>query len=338
MPLRMLEIAVPRERQDEVAEILDRSEKINSWRLEVSQSASVFHAVLPASGAEQLMDSIEEACVGYPDMRMVLLPVEGAVPRVETESPKEEAKDGEPKAEEETKKDKWRVSREELYADALDGAELSPSFLALIALAAVVASVGLLRDNVAVVIGAMVIAPLFGPNTALAVGTTLGDPRLIVNGSKTLAAGFALAFAVSAAVGLIFEADPEIPVLASRTLVTYADVTLALAAGAAATFAFTAGRASAVIGVMVAVALLPPIAASGLLIGSRHFAAATGALLLTAVNVICINLAGVAAFVFQGVRPRRWWEAERAKRASRRSGLVWTGLLAALIVLLYFFK
>ncbi|MBD3349838.1 MAG: DUF389 domain-containing protein, partial [Candidatus Eisenbacteria bacterium] len=88
--------------------------------------------------------------------------------------------------------------------------------------------------------------------------------------------------------------------------------------------------------VMVAVALLPPIAASGLLIGSRQFGAATGSLLLTAVNIISINLAGVAAFVFQGVQPRRWWEAERAKKAARRSALAWTALLAVLVTILYF--
>jgi len=336
VPLRMLEIAVPKQHEREIAGILDSNDNISSWRLEVSESVAVFHAVLPASGAEKLMDAVEDACAGCADVRMVLLPVEGAVPRIETESPDGQDEALKAQTPHEKERETWRVSREELYADALEGAELSPSFLALIALSAIVASVGLLRDNVAVVIGAMVIAPLFGPNTALAVGTTLGDIRLIVSGSKALVAGFALAFGLSAAVGLLFNADPEIPAIASRTVVTYADVTLALAAGAAATFAFTAGRASAVIGVMVAVALLPPITASGLLIGSGRFSAAAGSLLLTAVNVICINLAGVTAFVFQGVQPRRWWEAERAKKASRRSALAWALLLAALIVLLYF--
>ncbi|MCL7455381.1 MAG: hypothetical protein M8467_20285, partial [Anaerolineae bacterium] len=62
---------------------------------------------------------------------------------------------------------------------------------------------------------------------------------------------------------------------------------------------------------------------------------AGGALLLFAANVVCINLAGVATFLAQGVRPRTWWEEERARRASRTAIITWCVLLVALLVMVY---
>jgi uncharacterized hydrophobic protein (TIGR00341 family) len=330
MALRLLEIAVPTHRESQVADVLRRHEFVSTWQLEASSSGAVFHVVLPAEATEPLMDDVEGACTGCPDLRMVLVPVEAAVPHVEAEGetakPKQTTVTGVFSG--------WRVSREELHEDATDGAAVSPSFYILIALSAVVASVGLLRDSIAVIIGAMVIAPLFGPNMALAVGTSLGDMRLISRGLKALTLGLGVALGVSVVVGLFLPVDPEAPSLAARTEVSYADVILALAAGAAGAFAFTAGQARALTGVMVAVALLPPVAAFGLLVADGHMSAAGGAALLAAVNVICINLAGVGAFLLQGVRPRTWWEAERAKRASRRATAIWLILLVILVIIL----
>jgi uncharacterized hydrophobic protein (TIGR00341 family) len=262
---------------------------------------------------------------------MVLLPVEASLPRSESQPeavPQEKQTSGIAA--------RWRVGREELYEDAVDGASVSAVFYILIALSAVVASVGLLKDNVAVIIGAMVIAPLYGPNAALAVGTSLGDTKLIASALKALSLGLGIAIGVSFIVGAILPVDPGLPSLASRIVVGYADVVLALSAGAAGAFAFTASRARALTGVMVAVALLPPVAAAGLLLGEGQPHLAVSALLLAAVNIICINLSGVTAFALQGVRPRVWWEAAKAKRAIRIATGIWLTLLVLLVAILTF--
>lgn len=86
---------------------------------------------------------------------------------------------------------------------------------------------------------------------------------------------------------------------------------------------------------MVAVALLPPLVAVGMLAGSGHFLQAMGAFMLFAVNLICVNLAGVVTFIIQGVRPRTWWEAERAKKASIKGAAIGGAMLLALIIILY---
>lgn len=86
---------------------------------------------------------------------------------------------------------------------------------------------------------------------------------------------------------------------------------------------------------MVAVALVPPLVTSGMLLGSGYPAKGFDAFLLVVINMICINLAGVATFLVQGIRPINWWEAARAKKAARMTLLVWSTLLAALVLLLY---
>jgi uncharacterized hydrophobic protein (TIGR00341 family) len=224
-----------------------------------------------------------------------------------------------------------RISREELYSDIEETTQLSWVFVAMVVLSSIVAAVGILRENVAIIIGAMVIAPLLGPNVALSLATTLGDVELARRSIKTTGVGIFTALGFAALVGLILEVDPNSTEIASRTYVGIGDVVLALAAGGAATLAFTAGASSAVIGVMVAVALLPPLVTFGMLLGARFWQEALGAMLLLTVNIIAINLAGVVSFLAQGIRPINWWEADRAKKATRQAIIVWTVLLLLLV-------
>jgi uncharacterized hydrophobic protein (TIGR00341 family) len=116
-----------------------------------------------------------------------------------------------------------------------------------------------------------------------------------------------------------------------------AHIFLALASGSAGALSFTTGISTALIGVMIAVALLPPLVALGLLIGSGYYPQAFEALLLVLINVICINLAGVTTFWAQGIHPRKWWKEDRAKKATRIAVLIWFVLLTALASIIVFF-
>jgi uncharacterized hydrophobic protein (TIGR00341 family) len=272
------------------------------------------------------MDTLEDRFGASEGFRLVLLGTEAVLPRPEAE----EAEGGEEEGKEEGRS-RDRISREELYADVTEGLRVSPTHLAMAGLSAVVAAVGLLRDDVAVVIGAMVIAPLLRPNVALALASTLADRKLAWKAVVTNAAGSALALVLAVGIGLFMTVDPSIPAIASRSVIDYQSLVLALAAGAAGTLAFTRGLAGAVIGVMVAVALLPPLVSAGLLLGAGYLRPAMGAFLLTAGNLISINLAGVVTFLLQGVRPRSWWQAERAKKAALRAAGVWLVLLLVLL-------
>lgn len=228
-----------------------------------------------------------------------------------------------------------RVSREELYADVCEGLGVTRVFVGMAVLSALVASVGLVRDDVAVIIGAMVIAPLLAPNVAMSLAATLGDYGTLGRAFLTNLAGVSAAFAVAVVVGLVREIDPEISAIANRTQASVGDLVLALAAGCAGTLAFTSGLAGPVIGVMMAVALVPPLVVCGMLLGQGVYAAAWGAFLLTVANIVSINIAGVATFLAQGVRPRGWWEAERAKRSTLGVAIGWAVSLGILVLAIW---
>ena len=105
--------------------------------------------------------------------------------------------------------------------------------------------------------------------------------------------------------GVLLEGNPASPEVASRTGVGFGDIAVALASGSAGALTFTTGVSTTLIGVMVTVALLPPVVTFGLLLGGGHPALATGALSLFLMNLICVNLAGVTTFLVQGIHPWR---------------------------------
>jgi uncharacterized hydrophobic protein (TIGR00341 family) len=198
-----------------------------------------------------------------------------------------------------------------------------------------VAAVGLIENSVAVVIGAMVIAPLLGPNLALSLGTALGDIPLVRKSAQTLFAGISLAVFLSATIGSFWPSDLSSPELMSRTEAGLDSVALALASGAAAALSLTTGLSSVLVGVMVAVALLPPAATLGIMLGQGNIHLAVGASLLLAVNVVCVNLASKIVFFVKGVHPRTWLEKEKAKRAVVIYVLGWLVSLLILMLVIY---
>lgn len=135
-------------------------------------------------------------------------------------------------------------------------------------------------------------------------------------------------------IGWFAPVDLENPEIASRMQVSYADIVLASASGAAGALSFTAGVSGFLIGVMVAVALLPPLMVFGLLLGAGHIHESINAFLLFATNIVCLNISGVVMFLFQGIRPNSWWEATRAKKQTRIAIIVWISLLAVLVLLI----
>ena len=90
------------------------------------------------------------------------------------------------------------------------------------------------------------------------------------------------------------------------------------------------------VGVIFAVALLPPLVVFGILLGAGHWEPALGAFSLLMIHIICINLTGVVTFVIQGIKPYKWGEAGKAKKTSRFAISFWILLLLLLTFALYF--
>jgi uncharacterized hydrophobic protein (TIGR00341 family) len=332
MALRLLEMVLQEKDGAGVRELLNECKVLEHRQIRLVGGEVLVRILLDVEQSETVLDLLEKRYAGGDGNRVVILPVEATLPRAQAEPEPEAAPASEPSPPEE--KPPERIGREELYEDIKNGARLSRVYMAMEALTTVVAAIGLNDNSVAVIIGAMVIAPLLGPNVALSLGITLGDLALLRHGLLTALAGIAAALALSVIFGVLLNVDPILPEMAARTWVGLGDVAVALASGCAGALAFTTGVSATLIGVMVAVALLPPLVTSGLLLGGGHPTLATGAFSLFLVNLICVNLAGVSTFVLQGIKPTSWWEKDRAVKATRIAITLSVVLLAVLVGLI----
>ena len=340
MALRIVEIVVNPGSEKTVKEAVKDLDVQDLWFSRPNEERLTARMLVKAEDTEKLVDALNQRFGVFANFRVVIIPVEATIPRIE-EKPKEEPENVLAEAPpEENNKKRWikRISRDELHNEVQDSAELTTVYAITISLSVLVAAIGLLKDNVAVVIGAMVIAPLLGPNVAMSLATVLGDSKMLRRSAMTLAAGVCLAMALSLIIGMIFEVDPTIREISLRTEIGLTDIVLALASGAAGALFFTIGTSTALVGVMVAVALLPPLVTLGMLIGSGHIGLAFDTLLLFMTNFICVNLAAVGVFVSQGIKPSHWWESLIAKKSVSYSLIVWMALLVIMVVLILLYS
>jgi uncharacterized hydrophobic protein (TIGR00341 family) len=335
MSLRLIEAIIPADHIEQLPDVLEGYNVLGVWTTSGEESFAVVRILTATGNTESISDVLSERFSYSTDFRVMLFSVEATLPLPDDSTRDEQETNDAADEQEQKQANAARISREELYQTIAQGAQLSTVYLVTVVLSTVVAAVGLLRDNVAVIIGAMVIAPLLGPNVALALASTLGDLSLVRRSIATLLTGIATAAVLSLGIGWVATVDSQTPEIFARTQVNAGDLVLALAAGSAGALAFTTGIPAAVIGVMVAVALLPPLVVAGLLIGAGEANLAGGALMLFVSNVACVNLAGVATFLLQKIRPRSWWEAEAAERASRIALALWITTVLVLLAAIW---
>ncbi|MEM1424705.1 MAG: TIGR00341 family protein [Planctomycetota bacterium] len=339
--MRMVLFTLPASRAEDARVILEEQAPKRFFRTDQSDDGRVtYQVVLPASRVEPLSDAIENELSSDERFMLVVVPVNALLPERIIKAIEEEEKKEEPEQEEAAGgKVPLRVSRAELRTAIGKSVSIDRAFYASAAIAAIVAAVGLVNGDAAIIIGAMVIAPLLGPHMALALATTLGDVDLGKKALRAIGIGGGLTFGVAVLYALLspgeFTLNDEIT---ARTEVGFSSVALAAASGCAGAFAFTSGLPATFVGVMVAVALAPPAVASCLLAVNGYVFEAGAAALLFAVNLVCVNLAAILTFRLQGYSPRRWWEKSRANKAVRVSLILWCGTLAALVGLIILFN
>jgi uncharacterized hydrophobic protein (TIGR00341 family) len=326
MATRLIELALPADRLEGLMKRVQEIEPIATENFCSHDGKRAVLRVLVRQGqVETFLDSFESLSERYEDIRMSVYAVEATLPAAE-EPEEETGHEGEKASREESD----RLSRIELHSQVGNNAKLDAQYLWMVLFSSVVAAVGLVQGNVAVIVGAMVIAPLLGPNMALALATTLADTKLGIRAVKTGMSGVALAVALGVVCGWYFKVDPALPEIAMRTRINHLDLILALAAGGAGALATTSGIAGALVGVMVAVALLPPLLVAALLTGAGQWHGAVGAALLYSTNVAAVNLAAMTVFLSRGLTPRNWWDKSRAKRSATVFMILWVVILAAL--------
>ncbi|MBB3107410.1 putative hydrophobic protein (TIGR00271 family) [Psychrobacter luti] len=170
-------------------------------------------------------------------------------------------------------------------------------------LSAIIASYGLVTNSAAVVIGAMLVAMMLGPITGVALAIIDHRMPLLRKSLVTVFLGISLVVLVGFVVGWLHKDQPLTAEILSRTQPTSMDLMIALAGGTAGAYAMVSPHLSvAVVGVAVATALVPPLAASGILFANGELQLGFGALLLAVTNIIAIQFTNALVLWVLGFR------------------------------------
>lgn len=313
MALKKLEVVAPMAAEASIRKIAEMEGVISCCKMaEIEGEHIVYHLLTVAGQRQKIIDSLHSLAASSTQFRINIAPVDATLPRVEIPSSAD--------------------TREELNQKMEQGARLDFNYLLLTFLSTIVALIGLLQDNVAVVIGAMVIAPFLGPNLAFAFGTSLGNKHLMVDAFKSGTIGVLFAIGIASIFGFFWPSVPESGELMGRTTIGLDGVALAVASGVAGVLSLTSGLSMTLVGVMVAVALLPPAATLGFMLGAQQFQLALGAFVLLSVNVVCVNLSGLLVFFAKGIKPRIWFERRMARPFVYGGIVVWSSLLIVLLI------
>jgi uncharacterized hydrophobic protein (TIGR00341 family) len=279
-----------------------------------------FRMIISDDTLQKTLDSFSKMINVQPNAKVVVMPIEAYLPQPD---------------EEEQEKKKATAARETIYEQVEKNAYINIDFIVLVTLSTIVATIGLIENNIAVVIGAMVIAPLLGPNIALSFATALGDIKLMVASAKTIVLGVSIAIVLPYFMAHLLSIPLDGHEVLMRTHVGFDSVILALASGAAAALSITTGLSGVLVGVMVAVALLPPATVFGLMLGDERFDLAFNAGILLAINIVSINLSSKIVFLLKGISPRTWFEKEKAKHAMEWYISIWIITLIVMMFLIY---
>ncbi len=199
-----------------------------------------------------------------------------------------------------------REDRVELFEKLQNGSRWGFDFMVLIALSSSIAALGLVQSSGAVVIGAMLVAPLMTPLLGSGLALLQGNQVLLRNAVRAIVLGFLLALSLGAVIGLLSPVKVLTPELAARGGPNLLDLGVAFLSGAAAAYAYARPHLVAALpGVAIAAALVPPIATTGISLAWGEFANARGAALLFGTNVVAIVLGSAAVWYSAGIRGRR---------------------------------
>ncbi|MEO1064099.1 MAG: DUF389 domain-containing protein [Actinomycetota bacterium] len=206
-------------------------------------------------------------------------------------------------------------------------------FFTLMTLASAIATMGVITDSTAVVIGAMLIAPLMTPLMAVAVSVVMGWPNRLSRSVSIAVAGVVLSIMIGLLLGSVAPATIDVATnsqILGRASPTILDLMTAVAAGAAGAYGLSRPDVSdALPGVAIAISLVPPLSVVGVAWSQGAWADGNGALLLFVTNALAIIVVGGVTFVLTGVTPLRR-VAEHQHRVRTASASI-AGLVAIVI-------
>ncbi|MDZ7687423.1 MAG: TIGR00341 family protein [Halobacteriales archaeon] len=334
--MRFIQVTTPDDKYEDVTRILEEADVEFSVVEEASDRrySHIFSIPTKTDEVEGILDSLREAGVGDEGEGHVVVSEAQAI--VSEEFEEEEEEEGEAEDEEEEENGSTgRIARDELKATARGLSRSTPNYVIFTVVSAVVATAGLIQNSPSVVVGSMVIAPLIGPAMAASVGSVINDDKLFRDGVKAQFIGVFVSIAAATVFAVVARlvVAPELDLLLIQQISERVNpgllaLGIALGAGVAGALSLTSGASAALVGVMIAVALIPPAATVGLGIAYIRPAVAGSAFVLTLVNLLSISMASLVTLWAKGYRPEKWYEEKHARRDTlRRVGILFVGVV-----------
>ncbi|EGB15568.1 protein of unknown function DUF389 [Pseudodesulfovibrio mercurii] len=226
-----------------------------------------------------------------------------------------------------------------IWRDIVTGSEPAPRYYIMVVVSTLIAEFGLLSNSTAVVIGAMLVAPLMTPIFGISLGLVRGNTRLIRKALKSEVQGVLIAVGMGLLVGgLLVLIDPAIestPEMLARTKPNLFDLIVALLAGFAGAYAIVDEKISpALPGVAIATAIVPPLANCGLCLAYGLYAGALGSFLLFTANFLSIHL--ISALLFFRVGMARDYGEETRGVVVKRFGPTFVLFVAIAVTFAFF--
>ena len=333
--MRLVQVTIPTGKRETVLSILD-DEGIDYVVTDESSGreyTGVAYFPLPTNAVEPILETLREAGLEREAYTVVL----------KAETVESERFEALTERYAEAGESEERIARQELEARAAELASALPTYLVMTVVSAVIATAGLLLDSPATVVGSMVIAPLIGPAMAAAVGSVIDDAELFRRGVSLQLLGVGLAVVSATLFAAFVRAANLVPPgldplslseIEERLAPSVLSLAVALGAGVAGAVSLMTGVSTALVGVMIAVALIPPAATVGIGVAYGEPALAVGSAVLVAVNVLSINLAALVVLWYAGYRPEQFFRHDRARVATLKRVAVLVAAIALLSVFL----
>lgn len=297
--MKQLQVNTPSSNKDDVRDVLeDHSSDVFSVEAEKNdEDTNIFYATVDSSDIDEITEelkAIKDIEVG--DLGIRVLTQDSLIEKGQK-----------------TRGSSSKLSQEEVYSKAQESAAFNRPQWILMALSSAIASYGLMLDNIAVVIGAMMLAPVLSPIVSSSIAVTIGDTSLMKKGLFTAIGGVILAVTVSALSVMPFTVEINSTM---NTIVSagFPNLILSLFVGSAAALAFVTGYRDQIAGVAVAVALVPPLAATGigLTLGDQLFT--LNALSIAVINLLSVLISGSISLKLLGFKPSTYYKKKNAEK------------------------
>jgi uncharacterized hydrophobic protein (TIGR00271 family) len=304
--LKQVQITVPYEKTEAVFDFLLDGLSIKNIMKFNADNAHVLQFRIPDDSVNETIEGLKSRGVGVEYGFIDILDLKASLPRETEETASEERIQREA-----------ALAVEEIYENVKKQSSLSFDYIAFVILAAVMAGLGLIQNNITVIVASMLLSPLMSPLLAVALGYVVRDNALFVKGTKNELIGIALSLSVGVVMALVMPLlDPNsvttivndveggiLTEITRRGGFWTIDVGVAIFSGAAVAVSITRGDMSSLVGVAISAALMPPavnasmMAVLGLAIGhSGVLAVGGGSFLLLGMNLIVIDLAAIVMF------------------------------------------